>query len=91
MLQSDFFDNETKALIDLNVIYGAGKRITNKCLIIFSKEIHTYLLEHYECEIIGEIGACNGNIPIYCLEYKGEKIAFYLTGIGSAVASSMCY
>lgn len=86
-----FFDNETKALIDLNVIYGAGKRITNKCLIIFSKEIHTYLLEHYECEIIGEIGACNGNIPIYCLEYKGEKIAFYLTGIGSAVASSMCY
>ena len=91
MLQSDFFDNETEALIDLNVIYGAGKHITDKCLIIFSKEIHTYLLEHYECEIIGEIGACNGNIPIYCLEYKGEKIAFYLTGIGSAVASSMCY
>ena len=91
MLQSDFFDNETEALIDLNVFYGAGKHITDKCLIIFSKEIHTYLLEHYECEIIGEIGVCNGNIPIYCLEYKGEKIAFYLTGIGSAVASSMCY
>lgn len=91
MLQSDFFDNETEAIIDLNVIYGAGKHITDKCLIIFSKEIHTYLLEHYECEIIGEIGACNGNIPIYCLEYKGEKIAFYLTGIGSAVASAMCY
>ncbi len=44
MLQSDFFDNETEALIDLNVIYGAGKHITDKCLIIFSKEIHTYLL-----------------------------------------------
>ena len=73
MLQSDFFGNETEALIDLNVIYGAGKRITDKCLIIFSKEIHTYLLEHYECEMIGEIGACNGNIPIYCLEYKGEN------------------
>ena len=25
MLQSDFFDNETEALIDLNVIYGARK------------------------------------------------------------------
>ena len=37
MLQSDFFDNETEALIDLNVIYGAGKHITDKCLIIFSK------------------------------------------------------
>lgn len=63
---------------------------TNVC-IIFSKEIHTYLVSHYKCEIIGEIGACNGNISIYCLDYKGEKIAFYLTGIGSAVASSMCY
>lgn len=60
-------------------------------MIIFSKEIHTYLVSHYKCEIIGEIGACNGNISIYCLDYKGEKIAFYLTGIGSAVASSMCY
>lgn len=90
MLQSDFFDKETEALIDLNVIYGAGKHITDKCMIIFSKEIHTYLVSHYKCEIIGEIGACNGNISIYCLDYKGEKIAFYLTGIGSAVASSMC-
>ena len=74
MLQSDFFDKETEALIDLNVISGAGKHITDKCMIIFSKEIHTYLVSHYKCEIIGEIGACNGNISIYCLDYKGEKI-----------------
>ncbi len=40
MLQSDFFDKETEALIDLNVIYGAGKHITDKCMIIFSKEMH---------------------------------------------------
>lgn len=91
MLQSDFFDNETEPLIDLKIIYGEGKHITDKCMIIFSKEIHEYLLANYECEIVGEIGACNGNIPIYYLNFKGEKIAFYLTGIGSAVASSMCY
>lgn len=91
MLQSDFFDDKTEAIIDLGAIYGVRERITDKCMIIFSKEIHTYLLEHFECESIGEIGSCNGNIPIYCLSYKGEKIAFYLTGIGSAVASGMCY
>ena len=91
MLQSDFFDNETEPIIDLNIIYGERKHITDKCMIIFSKEIHEYLLGSYECEKIGEIGACNGNISIYCLNYKGEKIAFYLTGVGSAVASSMCY
>lgn len=91
MLQSDFFDNETEALIDVSVFYGAGKHITDKCLILFSKEIQEYLLANYDCEIVGEIGACNGHIPIYCMEYKGEKIAFYLTGLGSAIASSMCY
>lgn len=91
MLQSDFFDNETEALIDVSVFYGAGKHITDKCLILFSKEIQEYLLANYDCEIVGEIGACNGHIPIYCMDYKGEKIAFYLTGLGSAVASSMCY
>ena len=40
MLQSDFFDKETEALIDLNVIYGAGKHITDKCMIIFSKDVY---------------------------------------------------
>ena len=91
MLQSDFFDDETESMIDIRAFYGEPKYIADKCMIIFSKEIHTYLLENFKCEIIGELGACNGHIPIYCLIYKGEKIAFYLTGIGSAIASAMCY
>lgn len=91
MLKCDFYDDETESMIDLSAFYGESKQIVDKCMIIFSKEIHTYLLEHYECEMIGELGACNGHIPIYCLNYKGERIAFYLTGIGSAVASAMCY
>lgn len=49
------------------------------------------MLEKYTCENIGTITACNGNTPIYLIEYKGEKIAFYLTGIGAAVASATCY
>ena len=91
MAMSDFFDNETESLIDISKFYGEAGHIVEKCLIIFSKEIYDYLLDNYKCEIIGEIGVCNGNVPIMCLENKGEKIAFYLTGIGSAVASSMCY
>ena len=57
MLQSDFFDNETESLVDLNVIYGVGKHITDKCMIIFSKEIHAYLLANYDCEIVGVVKA----------------------------------
>lgn len=54
MLQSDFFDKETEALIDLNVIYGAGKHITDKCMIIFSKEIHTYCIFRKNCASVPE-------------------------------------
>lgn len=87
----DVYDIESEPLISLEHFYGESKHIVDKCLITFSKEIHTYLLNNFKCEQIGLLEICNGNIPIYCLTYKNEKIAFYLTGIGSAVASSLCY
>lgn len=87
----DFFDDQTEPIVKIEEFYGEQKHIVDKCLIIFSKKIHDFLLEEFECEEIGYIGACNGAITIYSLDYKGEKIAFYLTGIGSAFASGACY
>ncbi|SDB13604.1 Phosphorylase superfamily protein [Pseudobutyrivibrio sp. YE44] len=87
----DFYDKETEPVVNLEAFYGEPKKLTDKCLIIFSKEIHDYLLENYSCEEIGIITACNGNTTIYQTEYKGEKIAFYLTGIGAPMASATCY
>lgn len=86
----DSYDIETEPILTLKDFYGEQKHILDICLIIFSKEIHTYLLNTFECEEIGSIGACNGNTAIYKMNYKGVDIAFYLSGIGSAVASSMC-
>lgn len=88
---NDFYDIETEPVIKLEEFYGEQKYIADKCLIVFSKEIHDYLIKNYECSEVGCIYACNGNTPIYCMEYKDEKICFYLTGIGSAVASGTCY
>lgn len=88
---TDCYDIKTEPIISLKDFYGEAKHILDLCLIIFSKEIHTHLLETYECEEIGVLTACNGNTPIYKMNYKGTDIAFYLTGIGSAVASYMCY
>ena len=48
------------------------------------------MLNTYECEQIGVMGACNGNTNIYRMNYKGIDIAFYLSGIGSTAASHMC-
>lgn len=88
---TDYYDIETKPIIDIKCFYGEPKHLVDRCLIIFSKKIHSYLLDTYACEEIGLIGACNGDTPIYKMNYKGTDIAFYLSGIGSAVASSECY
>lgn len=87
----DFYDDTTEPIVKIEEFYGEKKHIADKCLIIFSKVIHDHILKKYKCERIGALGACNGEIPIYCLEYKGVKVAFYLTGIGSAMASGSCY
>ena len=85
------FDTETLPIVDMECFYGKPKHIVEKCFIVFSKVIHDHLLQNFDCSVIGEIGACNGNTNIYCFTYEGEKIAFYLSGIGSAVASGTCY
>ena len=88
---TDCYDPHGKPIISLRDFYGEPKKIVDECLIIFSKQIHTYLLDNYKCEEIGLIGACNGSTPIYKLNYKGKDSAFYLTAIGSALAASQCY
>lgn len=85
------YDIETETLISPEAFYGPKKHLVDKCLIIFSKEIFDYLLANYECTQISHIGACNGFVPIYSFDCGGEQVAFYLTGIGSAIASDFCY
>lgn len=85
------YDVNTEPLVSLENFYGKPKEIVEKCLIVFSKEIHEYLLRSFDCSIIAEIGACNGSTNIYSFLYNGEKVAFYLSGIGSAIASDFCY
>ena len=86
---TDCFDNKTEPVITLRDFYGEQKHLVEKCLILFSQRICQHLLDTYPCERIGLIGSCNGNIPIYRMSYKGEDIAFYLSGIGSAVAAGV--
>lgn len=82
----DFFDNESEPIVHLEAFYGEKKNLVEKCLITFSKVIHDQILEMFKCSKIAEIDACNGAIPVWAFEYKNEKIAFYLTPIGSALA-----
>ena len=85
------YDPHTQPMIDLAAFYGPKKRLLDKCLILFSKEIHDHLLGRYDCAVVGHIGACNGVTPIYGFDLDGETVAFYLSPIGSAIASGTCY
>ena len=85
------YDPQTPSMIRLEAFYGERKHLVDKCLILFSKEIHDHLLSQYDCAVIGHIGACNGYTPIYSFSLEGEPVAFYLSAIGSAIASGSCY
>lgn len=85
------YDAETESLVSLESFFGKPKKIVDKCLILYSKVIFDYLLSAYDCSVIAEIGACNGNWKIYSFTLNGESIAFYLSAIGSSMASDRCY
>ena len=88
---TDCFDLVTEPMLSLRDFYGEPKQIVDKCLILFSHRILTHLLETWDCQEIAHLGSCNGRKPIYKLNYKGEEIAFYLSSVGSALASTECY
>ena len=48
--------------------------------------IYKHLLAQYECEQIAEIESCDDNRPVCSFGYGGERLAFYLRHIGSALA-----
>lgn len=86
----DSYDKDSEPIISLKDFYGEKKYLTEKCLIIFSKRIFEYLLDNFDCQEIGQISSVNGTSPVYKSHFEGQEFAFYLTMIGSALASTHC-
>lgn len=76
----DYYTKDLKSFL-------RNEKIIEICLVIFSKEIYDYILKNYDCEVIGVIKACNGEYPIYMFNFEGKILGFYLTMIGSTMAS----
>ncbi len=83
---TDAFDN-SEVLFGPKNFYGEQKHLCDKCIIVFSEQIFTYMLETYTYEEAGIIRCCNGITKVYVFEIDGMKIAGYLSHIGSAMAS----
>lgn len=84
---TDSFDTQSKPIISLKDIYGEQKHLADVCIVTFSKVIFDAVLAAHECEQIAQIGACNGNVPIYLFRQNGRQIAFYLSPIGATAAA----
>ena len=85
------YDIETEPVVRMEAFYGEKKHLLDKCLILFSREIHDCLLRTFDCTAVSHLGSCNGNIPVYRFLLDGESVAFFLSPIGSAAASGCCY
>ncbi|MGN1001281.1 MAG: nucleoside phosphorylase [Oscillospiraceae bacterium] len=85
---TDSFDSRTEPIFSPGAFYGEQKHLCEVCVVTFSKVIFEDVLQRFPCEKIAMIGACNGGVPIYAFPYENKKIAFYLSGIGSALAAT---
>lgn len=87
---TDCFDPHSEPTSTLFDFYGAPGNFTDTCLCVLSDQLAEHLLTAFPCKKVGEIRSCNGIRPIYTLNYKGKTLAFYLSMIGSALATACC-
>lgn len=86
----DSYDKDTEPVISLKDFYGEKKYLTEKCLIILSNNLLDHLLDHFDCQEIAHIGSASGSRPVYKSTFEDQEFAFYLTMMGSALASTDC-
>ncbi len=81
-------DQKSEPLLTPEAFYGKHEKICDVCVITFSCKVIEWALQNLSCEKVAEIGCCNGNRPIYLTEWKGKKIAFYMTFVSSSGAAT---
>lgn len=78
---TDSFDDKSEAIIKPHLKEDAP--VIDACIVTFSHLIEKFVLDHYDCEQIGQSICVTGNIPIYQLSYQGKKFAFLKTYAGA--------
>ena len=78
---TDSFDNNSKAIINPQPKADAPQ--VDACILTFSHLIEKFVLENYDCKPIGGFYFATGYTPIYCIEYKGKRFAFYKAYVGA--------
>ena len=82
------FDNISDAVITPGILFGEKQHFCDIAIATFSREIFPAVLNAYPHEQISEIRAANRIKPVYLIDVKGMKIAFYLSEIGACLAGT---
>ena len=75
------FDNQSPAIINPQMKENAPQ--VDACILTFSHVIEKFVLENYDCRQIASFCFATESTPIYCINYKGKKFAFYKTFMGA--------
>ncbi len=75
------FDNHSKAIIHPQIREDAER--VDACILTFSHVVETFVLENYDCQEIAEFWFATGKTPIYRIDYKDRRFAFYKTYVGA--------
>ena len=78
---TDSFDNKSEAII--NPIPKGELIEVDACIVIFSYIIEKYILENFDCRQIAFLKTVTGLTPVYQINYKGKRFAFFKTYVGT--------
>jgi uridine phosphorylase len=78
---TDAFDDKSNAIINPRINENAPA--VDACILTFSYKIEKSVLENYKCKQIASFWFATGETPVYQIEYKGKKFAFYKTYVGA--------
>lgn len=78
---TDSFDNKSDAIINPSINENAPQ--VDACILTFSHEIEKFVIDNYSCRQIALFWFATGSTPVYQIDYKGKKFAFYKTYVGA--------
>ncbi len=78
---TEAFDINSEAIITQQRKENAIK--ADICIATFSHIIEDYVLNNFNCKQIALLNTACCEVPVYLINYKGKRIAFYKTYIGA--------
>ena len=80
---TDSFDDRSPAVIE--PVRKENAPAVDACIVTFSHEIEKYAVQHYAAGEIASLWCATGRTPVYLIERKGRRFAFYKTYVGAPI------